>query len=191
TWFQSSFYTHFGLSILGINTVSFLGPEDPSRAEIPERTVNSVTERLSACRQQVMRADQLVHLVLLHHSPWRDIGDRTLKEDGDFLLTQLSRQGDCVFLFGHIHEALANVRTYTAYAKRQALYITSSTATLAAKARPEDSLRGFNLIHFERQADIVIGARIQRFEYRGLEYRTAAETTFERDSDLGWIQGKL
>lgn len=191
TWFQSSFYAQFGLSILCINTVSFLGPEDPSRVEIPERTVISVTERLDACREQEMNTDQVVHLVLLHHSPWRDIGDRTLKEDGDFLLTQLSKHGDCVFLFGHIHEALANVRTYTAHANRQALYVTSSTASLAAQARPEDSLRGFNLLRFQRQADVITGARVQRFEYKGLEYKIAGEADFKRDPEVGWVRSKL
>jgi 3',5'-cyclic AMP phosphodiesterase CpdA len=186
-WFHGRAFVPFGLSILGLNTVTLLGPEDPSRAEVPQWAVNSISENLEAFKLEVVGAETAVHLVLLHHSPWRGLGDRTLGNDGELLLSQLGKHGHCVFLFGHIHTAVSNVRTYTAQSKRQALFISSSTVSLASAARPEDSLRGFNLISLERKQDVVVSARVQRFDFTGLEYRAAPEQLFKKDEKTGWL----
>jgi len=188
SWFHSQAFAALGVSLLGINTVTRLGPEDPANAQVSQTVVNQIASRLDAIRQRETGYRDLVHLVLLHHSPWAGMGDPTLHGNGgEYLLSQLERFGDCIVLFGHIHTPITNVHTYTLLSSRQALFASPSTATLRSASRPEDSLRGFHLITLERRNDMVTGARIKQFEYSGFQYQARGETAFRRDRLTGWV----
>ena len=188
TWFSSALFSAFGLQILGLNTVSLLGPEDPARAEVPQTSITAISTHLDCLREQSPFARQTLNLVLLHHSPWSGLGDRALGSDGAFLLTQLESRGDSIVLFGHVHEHYANIQPYTGHAERQVLYVTASTVAQGARARPEDSLRGFNLLHLHRSQDLVTGARIEIFTYQGGRYRPRETKEFSLNPARGWVQ---
>lgn len=185
TWFTSETYVHLGVRIIGLNTVGLLGPEDPSSPKIPEDAVIALGNHLDRVRARPL-GREAVNVVLLHHSPWAGIGKESLGADGEFLLSRLASRGDAIILFGHIHQQIASVRPFTAGHDLQAVHASASTLALAARARPEDTLRGFNLLQLNRSGGAVVGAEIAAYSFLNAQYTCLGIKKFQREPGRGW-----
>lgn len=147
-YWVSGAYRSLGLIFFGLNTSEDLDAKGLPTRKILDATLASLFEEI--CDYRSTNPKALV-VGLMHHP--LDNSDETIANVADFKRNLSEATGPIVLLTGHVHEETVNLNS--SGSRPDILQIGSSTFTLASRKRPEDSLRGFNMIEFKRRDDVV------------------------------------
>ncbi len=180
-YYISNSFQNYGINIIGLSTVSNTALNSPDTPTLDTSCINDISEHLNI---KFKSKPNNVNLFIMHHSPWKDL-DNSLGKDGYLLLSEIQNSGNSIFLYGHRHKCISNLRPYTDNSKKNALYIVSPTPSL--KKREPDSLRGFNIIKLKRNDDIVKKCEVEEYIYNGEEYESLKKKEYFISKEHGWV----
>jgi hypothetical protein len=171
-------YRHLGIIFYGINTAQ------PANAfGIPDRRVDAdALANLSVELAGMIGAGpgRPIIVGLGHHSPVAADADGAVKNTGDFDTFFRSSPQTALFLHGHTHEHDLS------YANRDGLRLVRSCATTLTKgerARPSDTLRGFNILEFKRVGGVVDALVGKSYGWIGTELKEVKRGQWMRHTD--------
>jgi hypothetical protein len=168
-------HRHLGVVFYGINTA---GPANP--CGLPGQTVNADSlAKIKTCLATVIGPAEQAPVVigLGHHCPLSGASEGGIANIDDFATFLNGKIRTALFLHGHAHKQRVS---YTAEKFR---LVRSSASTLAkgAMARPEDTLRGFNLLELQRKDGVVTGMEAMSLAWVGESLqRVDGSSTFVR-----------
>jgi hypothetical protein len=158
TWIESGF-RHLGLDFYGLSSVEPTINGWPLR-NVDEASVRSVMDGL---RGEGSQEANLLRIGLCHHSPLADVNDNCISNPD--ALNQLfgNNMKTAIFLHGHMHRAEFS---HISQGNHRLLLVRAPSPTKKSSARPEDTLRGFNLLKIVRAFGLVKGVEAQTYEWR-------------------------
>ena len=161
-WIETRF-RHLGVIFYGVNTA-----QPPSAFGLPGREVSA--DALAQIRVELNKVKgssvgpKPIVVGLGHHSPAPASGDDGVSNPEAFEIFFRSATRTAVFLHGHTHDHKLE------YSNNNGLRMVRSCATTLTKsesARPPDSLRGFNLLQFDREDSQVTALQAWSFGWSG------------------------
>lgn len=159
-YWVSGKYRHAGLILFGLNSSEDLDSWGVPSRKLSDRTLANMFHEISELKRDAPHA---LVMGLMHHP--LDQSDDGVVNATAFRRNVNETTGAVLLLTGHVHEGAV---TLTGGGNRPGiLQVGSSTFTLGAVKRPEDSVRGFNLIELQRENDRVIGIDIKTFAIIG------------------------
>lgn len=178
-WVSGS-YRRAGVILFGLNSSEDLDSWGKPSRRLLDKTMANLFSDICELKRD---APQALVVGLMHHP--LDQSDESIVNTSEFKRNIGDATGSIVLLTGHVHE---EATTYTATGNRPGvLQVGSSTFTLGSADRPEDSLRGFNLIELQRNNDVVVGIEVQTFAIVG--HQLKALSTARYSHDCGKIAG--
>lgn len=142
-WVETRF-RHLGLIAYGVNTAQpFDGFDWPQRS-IDSTALSTIGAIIGP---HVDAADSPLVIGLGHHSPLGQHGKRSVANPEAFELLFNSKVKTSVFFHGHIH---THEDPYVSQEGYRMLRFAAPTFTKPSKSRPEDTLRGLNLVVLTR-----------------------------------------
>ena len=178
-WVSGS-YRHAGLILFGLNSSEDLDSWGKPSRRLLDGTMASLFADIYELKRD---APQSLVVGLMHHP--LEHSEESILNVAEFKRNVGDATGSIVLLTGHVHEEATSL---TATGNRPGvLQVGSSTFTLSSAKRPEDSLRGFNLIEFKRRNDVVVGIEVKTFAIVGHQLR--ALSTARYDHDRGKLVG--
>jgi hypothetical protein len=172
-YWVSGTYRQAGLILFGLNSSEDLDSWGRPTRRLAEATAARLFEEIADLQRDA--PDALV-VGLMHHP--LDQSEECIVNAMEFKRNITDTTGSIVLLTGHVHE---DTTTLTAIGPRPGvLQIASSTFTLTASKRPEDSVRGFNLIEFERRNDSIVGIEVQTFSIIGHQLKLVSSMRYTR-----------
>lgn len=172
-YWVSGTYRQAGLILFGLNSSENLDSWGMPTRTLVEATVAGLFDDIATLKRDA--PDALV-VGLMHHP--LDQSDESVVNSTEFKRNIHDTIGSIILLTGHVHE---DTSTLTQVGQRPGvLQIASSTFTLAATKRPEDSVRGFNLIELERKNDSVVGIEVQTFSIIGHQLKAVSSMRYKR-----------
>jgi Calcineurin-like phosphoesterase len=173
-YWVSGKYRHAGLILFGVNSSEDLDSWGVPSRKLTDKTLANLFREICELRREVPHA---LVVGLMHHP--LDQSDESILNAAEFKRNVTEATGSIVLLTGHVHE---DATTLTATGNRPSvLQIGSSTFTLNAAKRPEDSVRGFNLIELRREQDRVVSIDIKNFAIIGHQLRALSSEEFRHD----------
>lgn len=174
SYWVSGAYRRAGLILFGINSSEDLSDWGIPSRKLSDATMASLFAEICEIKREVPHA---IVVGLMHHP--LDQSNECIINSVEFKRNISELTGSIVLLTGHVHE---EATTLTANANRPGvLQIGSPTFTLASRKRPEDSLRGFNLIEFGRQNDIVVGVIVQTYAIVGHQLKLLSTSRYKHE----------
>ncbi|EJB02271.1 putative phosphohydrolase [Rhizobium leguminosarum bv. trifolii WSM597] len=167
-WISDAFL-HLGIVFYGLNTTTPLVPRGLPMRKVLNNELGDLARKLNsigATWQAEGRPDEPFVIGLSHHCLTGDAEDRSV-ENPKATMQFIASNTTHLFLHGHVHES--DTETRSIGGKKAYVRSCASTISKPAKARPEDSNRGFNLIELERRGGIVTGMRIDMIDWRGAD----------------------
>jgi len=145
-------YRHLGVMFYGINTA-----QPASAFALPDRRVDSdaltlIGDELGAIVGSYGEDSPPVVIGLAHHCPISAGEDSAVSNTENFETFFRKRAKTALFLHGHIHKHDIEYRSGDGLRMVRSC---ATTLTKPAKARPDDSLRGFNLLELRRENHVV------------------------------------
>ncbi|MFH1913664.1 MAG: metallophosphoesterase [Pseudomonadota bacterium] len=139
-------YKHLGIVFYGFNTTSLLSDTTLPGRHAPESALLSISERISDIQESY---ENCFIICMCHHSVVPTHDNQSIDNMPIFEMHFRGKRSKTnLVLHGHQHE----YRIYQTQVGSGLLLISqASTLNKAAKARPEDSLRGMNLLTLERE----------------------------------------
>lgn len=177
-WVEARF-RYLGIVFYGINTAQPPNPFGLPGREVSADGLTAISDEL----QRVLEGSDNNPLVvgLGHHTPISAGGDDGVDNPHVFDKFFRGRPRTAVFLHGHTH------RHVISYARDDGLRLVRSCATTLTKkesARPPDSLRGFNLLEFNRSGNRVQSLRCWSYVWLGTDLKSPDEPScFELHDD--------
>lgn len=174
-YWVSGAYRSAGLILFGVNSSEDLdGWGMPSR-RIAESTIAGLFADIVALKRDAPRA---LVVGLMHHP--LEGSEQSIGNSSAFKRI-IEATGSIVLLTGHVHEDVTSLRVD---GKRPSiLQIGSSTFTLGSKKRPEDSVRGFNVIELRREDDIVTEIEVNTFAIIGHQLKLIEATRYQHHTN--------
>jgi hypothetical protein len=167
-WISDAFL-HLGIVFYGLNTTTPLVPRGLPMRTVLNAELGDLARKLNTIGtvwHDEARSDEPFVVGLSHHCLTGDAADRSV-ENPKATHQFISSNTTHLFLHGHVHESDTETRSN----RGNKAYVRSCASTISkpAKARPEDSNRGFNLIELERRGGIVTGIKIDVIDWRGAD----------------------
>jgi len=169
-------YRHLGVVFYGLNTAAPANPFGLPAQSVDGTSLDLIKREIA----EILKSDDRladprtlpVVVGLTHHSPFPDNGDRSVANPSVFenFLANYGSAPTTLVLHGHVHEHGFDFR-----GKTQTIVSSGPTLYKNAAARPEDSLRGFNLIELRRKSGVVDEITTQGFGWVGQTVRPTGE----------------
>lgn len=177
-WVESR-YRHLGVIFYGINTA-----QPASAFGLPGRQVdaNVLTQINDELQQVVKDCGETPPLVvgLGHHCPVSASDDSAVENPYDFDMFFRGRIKTALFLHGHIH---THDLSYSSNDGLRLVRSCATTFTKKEKARPTDSLRGFNLLELSRESNHIKALKAYSFGWLGTDIKELRKGTWVRLDD--------
>jgi Calcineurin-like phosphoesterase len=174
-------FRYAGVIFFGYNTSEMLDEHGSTKRTVRD---NRLAEMFAEVRRLKSDApDGCISIALIHHPLVPLIPRDALAEPTAFYRNMaISRDMTWVFLTGHVHEGSASPQDQ---ADVRFLEIISPTPTKEEAARPNDTLRGFNLIDLERENGVPVRLRVTSCEFSGFTVSPRPSLVFERPGGVG------
>lgn len=174
-YWVSGRYRHAGLILFGLNSSEDLDSWGVPSRKLSDKTLANLFHEIGELKRDAPHA---LVMGLMHH-PLDQSEDGVVNANA-FKLNVNDTTGAVLLLTGHVHEGAV---TLTTSGRRPGvLQVGSSTFTLKSVKRPEDSVRGFNLIELRRENDRVVGIDIKTFAIVGHQLSELQSEEFRYDS---------
>lgn len=174
SWVESSF-RHLGIIFYGINTCD--GFNDSS---LPKRTVdvgilNRLEEELGLIKHEENDQKPII-IGLGHHSPVAESEDGAVLNLDDFRRFFQGKGKTDIFLHGHCHKG---VITDEKINNERIVRSGAPSFSKESKDRPEDTLRGYNLLTIKRNNHFVTSLDISSFVWYDGSVSEIKKTSYE------------
>jgi len=170
-------FRHLGVVFFGLNTAQPANPKG-----IPDRVVEADSlARIGTELATLMKSDGGLPPMVIglgHHSPLSAHGDRGVSNPEEFAKF-FGGHKTGLFMHGHVHDPKIGYQN----SGFPLVWSCASTLAKAAGARPEDSLRGFNLIELNREDHAVTGMRTRSTGWLSGDIQMLSDKTFIRRQD--------
>lgn len=151
SWVEEGFL-HLGVAFYGVNTALPVSAHGLPDRFVEADTLAAVSERLERIHSD-MQDDRPLVIGLGHHTPVEASGDGGVQNPRAFAKLFGGAVPTSLFLHGHTHAH----KVVTSDDPVQMVRSCATTLTKLSSARPEDSLRGFNLLKLSRSGGAVDG----------------------------------
>ena len=169
-------FRHLGVIFFGYNTSEELDDwANPTQRATDDNFAKMIGELISFQKD----SPQAVPIGLLHHPIRKSIAGDGIANSDLVLKNFSSLNGTVVTLHGHVHQ---DVNSLFEEDGISVLQIIASTFTKQAASRPEDSLRGFNMVTFERKSGVVTSVSIDRCQYGARKISVSKNEKYKRNS---------
>lgn len=154
-------YRHLGVVFFGLNTAS---PANPNG--LPDRTANpDALEKIkTSLNATVDRSpDGPIVIGMGHHCPLSS-AEEGITNPADFATFLRGKTKTAMFLHGHVHQQGVECVSRGEYRLVRSV---ASTLAKGAVARPENTLRGFNVLELTRKDSMVTGLETRSLAWVG------------------------
>jgi hypothetical protein len=173
-WLEARF-RHLGVIFYGVNT------SEPSSSGFPTRKVSvgvlrRLGEKFNEYRKSQHANHQPIVIGLGHHSPVAEADDGAVENLKDFEEFFQGNGKTHIFLHGHCHE---NIIKDVNIGDERLIRSGAPSFSQLSKDRPEDTLRGFNLLTLIRLDDKIISLRIDSYGWIGTKLKCIDSKSYE------------
>ena len=174
SYWVSGAYRRVGVILFGINSSEELDRNGLPTRRLTDTTIANLFDDLHRLRRD---APEALVVGLMHH-PLAHSDEPIVNADA-FRRALSAEIGSIVLLTGHVHTQGADL--ISSANMPRILQIGSSTFTLEARKRPEESLRGFTMIELQRKDGRIVGIEVHPMSIHNYAIQEGAVGRFQRE----------